>query len=138
MWCLTPTPRFSVVFVINTTLVIYLLKFQNFFAKFWEYTRFISKVRSNLWHQDDLILNPSQLLKLWVRVKVRVRVPFAWSCREDMLCWWPWPPSPFLVANSTQNYFLIAGMLIFLWHSRQSVVFNILRKNMTIFDKGNG
>ena len=62
---------------------------------YFEYTKFISKVRRNLWHQDDLILNPLQLLKLWLGVKVRVRVPFAWSCREDMLCWWPWPPSPF-------------------------------------------
>ena len=90
---------FSVVFVSNTTLVVISFKilgiFFYFFAKHWEYTKFISKVRRNLWHQDDLILNPLQLLKLWVGVKVRVRVPFAWSCREDMLCWWPWPPSPF-------------------------------------------
>ena len=132
---------FSVVFVSNTTLVVISFKilgiFFYFFAKHWEYTKFISKVRRNLWHQDDLILNPLQLLKLWLGVKVRVRVPFAWSCREDMLCWWPWPPYPFqyrdkdihtypgrhnlksfLAANSTQNYFLIAHMLSFLWHSR--------------------
>ena len=33
----------------------------------------------------------------------------------------------FLAANSTQNYFLIARMLSFLWHSRQAV-FNIFGK----------
>ena len=44
----------------------------------------------------------------------------------------------FLAANSTQNYFLIARMLIFCDIRDKSDVFNILWQKETFFDKGNG
>ena len=44
----------------------------------------------------------------------------------------------FLAVNSTQNYFLMARMLIFCDIRDKSAVFNILRQNETIFDLGNG
>ena len=44
----------------------------------------------------------------------------------------------FLAANSTQNYFLIAHMIIFCDIRDKSAVFNILRQNETIFKLGNG
>ena len=44
----------------------------------------------------------------------------------------------FLAENSTQNYFLIARKLIFCDIRDKSAVFNILRQNMTNYDRGNG
>ena len=44
----------------------------------------------------------------------------------------------FLAANSTQNYFFIARMIIFYDIRDKSDVFDILRQNETIFDTENG
>ena len=44
----------------------------------------------------------------------------------------------FLAENSTQNYFLIARMFSFCDICDKNAVFNILRQNVTNFDKENG
>ena len=43
-----------------------------------------------------------------------------------------------LSRSDAMNYFLIARMLNFFDICDKSVVFNILRQNVTIFEKGNG